>query len=132
MGGIRYPSNVLLGPSTAGGVLWHWVPIASRLPMCPVLITPTPTCRYRDATGSVGETVLVEKLVENSRELEVGSFSIGGIVAWMTDRDSKKNQSESPMERLSRVLETTTAVTNADPDEVEARLRNMSHGTNGD
>jgi hypothetical protein len=50
----------------------------------------------------------------------------------MSDRASKKNQGESPMERLSRVLETTTAVTNADPDEVEARLRNMSHGTNGD
>jgi hypothetical protein len=100
--------------------------------MCPVLITPTPTYQYRDATGSVGETVLVEKLVENSRELEVGSFSIGGVVAWMSDRDSKKNQGESPMKRLNHFLASSTAVGDADPDEVEARLRNMSHGTNGD
>ncbi len=96
--------------------------------MCPVLITPTPTYQYRDATGSVGETVLVE----NFRELEVGSFSIGGVVAWMSDRDSKKNQGESPMKRLNHFFASRTAVEDADPDEVEARLRNMSHGTNGD
>ena len=96
--------------------------------MCPVLITPTPKCRYRDATGSVGETVLVE----NFRELEVGSFSIGGVVVWMSDRDSKKNQGESPMKRLNHFFASSTAVEDADPDEVEARLRNMSHGTNGD
>ena len=96
--------------------------------MCPGLVTPTPTCRYKGAAVSGGETVSVEKL----STVRGGAYSIGGVVAWMTDRDSKKDSGESPMERLSRVLETTEAVANADPDEVEARLRNMSHGTNGD
>ena len=71
-------------------------------------------------------------LVEKLSTVRGGSYSIGDVVAWMTDRDSKKNRDESPIERLSRLLETTQDVANADPDEVEARLRNMSHGTNGD
>ena len=52
-------------------------------------------------------------------------------MAWMTDRNSRKNQDEgeSALKRLNRVLATATTVTDADPDEVEARLRNMSHGT---
>jgi hypothetical protein len=97
--------------------------------MGPVLFTPTPTYRHKVATGFVGETVLVE----NSPTVR-GRLAIGGVVAWMSDRDSRKNQDdgESPMKRLSRVLATATAITDPDPDEVEARLRNMSHGTNGD
>ena len=96
-----------------------------------VLITPMPTCRYKGAVDSVGGIVSVE----NSRKgLEVGSYSIGGVVAWMSDRDSNKNQDddESPLKRLSHFLASSTAAEDADPDEVEARLRNMSHGTNGD
>ena len=96
--------------------------------MCLVLVTPTPTCRYKGAAVSGGETVSVEKL----STVRGGAYSIGGVVAWMSDRDSKKNQGESPMKRLNHFLASSTAVEDADPDEVEARLRNMSHGTNGD
>jgi len=55
-------------------------------------------------------------------------------VAWISNRDSKKNQDEgeSALKRLSHVLASGTRVTDADPDEVEARLRNLSHGTNRD
>ena len=36
------------------------------------------------------------------------------------------------MKRLSHILASGTNVTDADLDEVEARLRNLSHGTNRD
>ena len=63
-----------------------------------------------------------------------GSDSNGGVVAWLSNRDSKKNQDDggSALKRLSHVLASRTSVTDADPDEVEARLRNLSHGTNRD
>ena len=52
----------------------------------------------------------------------------------MSNRDSKKNRDEggSALKRLSHVLASGTSVTDADPGEVEARLRNLSHGTNRD
>ena len=52
----------------------------------------------------------------------------------MSNRDSKRNQGEgeSALKRLSHVLASGKSVTDADPDEVEARLRNLSHGTNRD
>ena len=52
----------------------------------------------------------------------------------MSNRDSKKNgdESGSALKRLGHVLASGTGVTDADPDEVEARLRNLSHGTNRD
>jgi hypothetical protein len=55
-------------------------------------------------------------------------------VAWLSSRESKRNPDDggSALKRLSHVLASSTAVEDADPDEVEARLRNMSHGTNGD
>jgi hypothetical protein len=55
-------------------------------------------------------------------------------VAWLSNRNSKKNpdEGESALKRLSHVLASGTNVTDADPDEVEARLRNLSHGTNRD
>jgi hypothetical protein len=36
------------------------------------------------------------------------------------------------LERISRVLSSTNSVEGADPEEVEARIRNLTHGTNGD
>ena len=51
------------------------------------------------------------------------------------DRNSKVNrahQDEAISERFSRVLSTGNAVESNDPEEVEARLRNMSHGTNSE
>ena len=95
--------------------------------MCPVLFTLTPRYPHRGATVSVGETVSIE----NARGW---ICSNGGVVAWLSNRDSKRNQDEgvSALKRLSHVLASTKGVADADPDEVEARLRNLSHGTNRD
>ena len=55
-------------------------------------------------------------------------------MAWLSNRDSKNNRDdgESALKRLGEVLSSSTALDEADPDEVEARIRNMSHGTNRD
>jgi hypothetical protein len=55
-------------------------------------------------------------------------------VAWLSDRDSKSNRDEdgSALKRLGQVLSSSTALEDADPAEVEARIRNLSHGTNPD
>lgn len=55
-------------------------------------------------------------------------------MAWLSSRDSKSNQGDggSALKRLSQVLASSTPVADADPDEVEARIRNLSHGTNRD
>jgi hypothetical protein len=99
--------------------------------MCPGLITPTPRCPHKGATVFVGETVLVENTLSG---LTVGSDSNGGVVAWLSSRESKRNPDDggSALKRLSHVLASSAAVREADPDEVEARLRNLSHGTNRD
>jgi hypothetical protein len=56
---------------------------------------------------------------------------------WLTfnrkDRDSRENrarEAEAISERIGRVLSSGKALESADPEEVEARLRNLSHGTN--
>jgi len=49
------------------------------------------------------------------------------------NRDSKKNHArhnEAVSKRFSRVLSSTNIVEGADPAEVEAQIRNLSHGTN--
>ncbi len=49
------------------------------------------------------------------------------------NRDSKKNRArhkEAVSKRFSRVLSTINIVEGADPAEVEAQIRNLSHGTN--
>jgi hypothetical protein len=58
---------------------------------------------------------------------------------WLTfnrkDRDSRQNrarQAEAISERIGQVLSSGNAVESADPEEVDARLRNLSHGTNGE
>jgi hypothetical protein len=56
----------------------------------------------------------------------------GGVVAWLSDRDSKSTRDEdgSALKRLRQVLSSSTALEDADPTELEARIRNLSHGTN--
>jgi hypothetical protein len=56
---------------------------------------------------------------------------------WLTfnrnDRDPKDNRArkaEAISERIGRVLSSGNAVESANPEEVDARLRNLSHGTN--
>ncbi len=59
----------------------------------------------------------------------------GGAMSWLGNSDSMKNrdeEDESPLKRLSQVLASNNGVEEADPEEVEARLRNMSHGTNSE
>ena len=56
-------------------------------------------------------------------------------MAWLSNDDSKKNrdgEDESALKRLSQVLSLINGVADADPEEVEARIRNLSHGTNRD
>ncbi len=55
-------------------------------------------------------------------------------MAWLSDRDSKSNRDEdgSALKRLGQVLSSSAALEDADPAEVEARIRNLSHGTNRD
>ena len=57
-------------------------------------------------------------------------------MAWLNlnreDRDSKENRArheEVTSKRLRQVLSSTNSIEGADPEEVEARLRNLSHGT---
>ena len=51
------------------------------------------------------------------------------------DRDSKEKRArheQAAAEQLSRVFHTVNSIEDADPDEIEARLRNLSHGTNSE
>ncbi len=57
-------------------------------------------------------------------------------MAWLNlnreDRDSKDNRArhgEVTSKRLRQVFSSGNRVEGADPEEVEARLRNLSHGT---
>ena len=57
-------------------------------------------------------------------------------MAWLRlnrdDRDSKEKQArheQATSARLSRVFSSRSRIEGSDPDEVEARLRNLSHGT---
>jgi hypothetical protein len=57
-------------------------------------------------------------------------------MAWLNlnrdDRDSKENRArheEVASKRLRQVFSSGNRVEGEDPDEVEARLRNLSHGT---
>jgi uncharacterized protein (DUF1015 family) len=48
------------------------------------------------------------------------------------ERDSKKNRArhaEATSSRLSQVFSSTNGVEDADPEEVEARIRNMFYGS---
>ena len=59
----------------------------------------------------------------------------GGPMAWLSNDDSKRirdDKDESALKRLSQVLSSINRVEDADPEEVEARIRNLSHGTNRD
>jgi len=57
-------------------------------------------------------------------------------MAWLkrrTDRDSKKNRArhaEVTQSRLSQVFARSNGVEDQDPEEVEARIRNMFYGAN--
>jgi hypothetical protein len=56
-------------------------------------------------------------------------------MAWLSNDDSKRirdGEDESALKRLSQVLSLINGVADADPEEVEARIRNLSHGTNRD
>ena len=60
-------------------------------------------------------------------------------MAWLNlnreDRDSKDNHArhkEATSKRLRQVFSSSNGVEGADPEDVEARLRNLSHGTNGE
>jgi hypothetical protein len=48
------------------------------------------------------------------------------------NREIRARHQEAILERFSRVLSSTNSVEGADPEEVEARIRNLTHGTNGD
>jgi hypothetical protein len=48
------------------------------------------------------------------------------------NRENRARHHEAILERFSRVLSSTNSVEGADPEEVEARIRNLTHGTNGD
>jgi hypothetical protein len=48
------------------------------------------------------------------------------------NREIRARHQEAISERFSRVLSSTNSVEGADPEEVEARIRNLTHGTNGD
>lgn len=57
-------------------------------------------------------------------------------MAWLKkreERDSKKNRArheEVTQSRLSQVFSSSNGVEDEDPEEVEARIRNMFYGTN--
>ena len=57
-------------------------------------------------------------------------------MAWLKkrgERDSKKNRArhaEVTQSRLSQIFSSSNGVEDEDPDEVEARIRNMFYGTN--
>ena len=57
-------------------------------------------------------------------------------MAWLKlnrdDRDSKENRARHEQvasKRLNEIISSGNSVEGEDPDEVEARLRNLSHGT---
>ena len=126
--GHRSRTNVQPQHLGCGDVLQTNLAVLPGSAMCPVLITLTPRYPHRGATVSVGETVSIE----NARGW---IWSNGGVVAWLSNRESKRNPDHdgvSALKRLSHVLASSKGVADADPDEVEARLRNLSHGTNRD
>ena len=47
----------------------------------------------------------------------------------MADLENRAREAEAISERIGRVLSSGKAVESADPEEVDARLRNLSHGT---
>jgi hypothetical protein len=56
-------------------------------------------------------------------------------MGWLGKGDSKRvpdGEDESPLRRLSEVLASSNGVEEEDPEEVEARIRNLSHGTSRD
>jgi hypothetical protein len=59
------------------------------------------------------------------------------LVAWLNfkrqDRDSKENRAQhedAVSKRLNRVFASGSGIDGVDPEVLEARLRNLSHGTN--
>ncbi len=48
------------------------------------------------------------------------------------NRENRARHQEATLERFSRVLSSTNSVEGADPEEVEARIRNLTHGTNSE
>ena len=57
----------------------------------------------------------------------------GEVMGWLRTDDSKKTpdgDDESPLRRLGQVLASSKNREEDDPEEVEARIRNLSHGTN--
>jgi hypothetical protein len=48
------------------------------------------------------------------------------------NRENRARHHEAILERFSRVLSSTNSVEDADPEEIEARIRNLTHGTNSD
>ena len=61
---------------------------------------------------------------------------MGGEMAWLKlkqdDRDATENgadESAAVAQRWRQVLWSDSIIEDADPDEVEARIRNLSHGT---
>ncbi len=61
---------------------------------------------------------------------------MGGEMAWLKhkhdNRDTTENGAEDSAavsQRWSQVLWSDSIIEHADPDEVEARIRNLSHGT---
>ena len=56
-------------------------------------------------------------------------------MAWFSNRDSMKSrdgEDDHPLRRLSQVLASNKKVEDTDPQEAEARIRNLSHGTKRD
>jgi vacuolar-type H+-ATPase subunit H len=52
---------------------------------------------------------------------------------WLNlNRENRAPREDATLKRFSRVLSSTNSVEGADPEEVEARIRNLTHGTNGD
>ena len=64
---------------------------------------------------------------------------LGGVLDWLNfnreDRDSKENRArheEATLKRLSQVFASGNSIEGVDPEVLEARLRNLSHGTNSE
>ena len=52
---------------------------------------------------------------------------------WLSlDRENRARHEEATLRRFSRVLSSGNSVEGADPKEVEARIRNLTHGTNSE
>jgi hypothetical protein len=55
------------------------------------------------------------------------------IERWLNlNREIRARHEEATSKRFSRVLSSTNSVEGADPEEVEARIRNLTHGTNSE